>query len=148
MFFAVSRAGLGQDGATNRVVELQRQLADQDAAIEKLNDELSGALAESKLYQRLWKETQLRAQSGTSVSATLDAARVVAVNPELRLVVLNVGREQGARVGMPVAVLHDERVVAELRVVEVRRKICGAVIEKLENNVTLNAGDPARVTKS
>jgi hypothetical protein len=35
-----------------------------------------------------------------------------------------------------------------LRVVEVRRRICGALIEKVEKNVTLATGDSARVTKS
>jgi cell shape-determining protein MreC len=148
LFFAVSRAGFAQKEATNQVAELQRQLADRDATIEKLSDELAGALAESRSYQRLWKEAQLRAVARTTARATLETARVVAVNSDLRLVVLNVGRAQGARIGMPVVVLHRDRVVAQVRVVEVRRNICGAVIEKLENNATLNAGDPARVTKS
>jgi len=31
--------------------------------------------------------------------------------------------------------------------VDVRQKICGAVIENVDNNVTLKAGDTARVTK-
>jgi hypothetical protein len=53
----------------------------------------------------------------------------------------------GARIGMPVAVLHGNRVVAQLRIVEVRRKICGALIENQENKVTVSAGDAARVTK-
>jgi cell shape-determining protein MreC len=148
LFFAVSRAGFGQEEATNQVAELQRQLADRNATIRRLTNELAGARTESDSYQRLWKEAQLRAAGGASASATLDAARVVAVNWNLRLVVLNVGQARGTRVGMPVVVLHGDRVIAELRVVEVRKKICGAVIEKLENHVTLNAGDSARVTKS
>jgi hypothetical protein len=49
---------------------------------------------------------------------------------------------------MPFVVLHGDRVVAELKVVEVRRRICGAVIGKVDEDVTLAAGDAARVTKS
>ena len=84
-----------------------------------------------------------------SVSAsTLAAVRVLEVNAKLKLVVLNIGTQNGARVGMPFTILRDDRVVAELRIVEVRRKVCGALIEKIENNVTLQAGDTAQVTKS
>jgi cell shape-determining protein MreC len=139
---------MGQEETTNQVAELQRQLADRDATIQKLTGELAGARTESESYQRLWREAQLRAQTAGPAVATLNTARVIAVNSGPRLVVLNVGREQGARVGMPVVVWQGNRVVAELRVVEVRRKICGAVIEKLENKVTLKAGDAARVTKT
>jgi len=51
-------------------------------------------------------------------------------------------------VGMPFLVVRGDRVVAELRVVEVRRRICGALIEKVEKGVALAVGDAARVTKS
>jgi hypothetical protein len=64
------------------------------------------------------------------------------------LVVLNVGFLEGARVGMPLVVLRGDRVVAELRIAEVRNHICGALIEQAEKKVTLKAGDKARVTKN
>jgi hypothetical protein len=73
---------------------------------------------------------------------------VLDVNPSLRLVVLNMGLFQGARVGMPLVVLHGDRVVAELKIVEVRPRICGALIERVDRKVTLKAGDKARVTKN
>ena len=44
-------------------------------------------------------------------------------------------------------ILRGDRVVAELRIVEVRQKISGALIESVEKNVTLQAGDTAKVTK-
>jgi hypothetical protein len=49
---------------------------------------------------------------------------------------------------MPMVVLHGDRVVAELRIIEVRQRICGALIERMEKRVTLKMGDIARVTKS
>jgi hypothetical protein len=79
---------------------------------------------------------------------TLGAAAVVDVNPDLQMVVLNVGAAQGARVGMPLVVLRGDRVVAELKVIEVRPRLCGALIEKADKGVMLRVGDHARVAKS
>jgi hypothetical protein len=79
---------------------------------------------------------------------TLESATVLDVNPSLRLAVLNMGLLQGARVGMPLVVLRGDRVVAELKIVEVRPRICGALVERVEKKVILKAGDKAMVTKS
>ena len=76
------------------------------------------------------------------------AATVLDVNPDLRLVVLNVGLLQGARIGMPLVVLRGDRVIAELKIVDVRQRICGALIERTEKQVTLKTGDVARVAKN
>ncbi len=80
--------------------------------------------------------------------SSLETARVLEFNPKLRLVVMDVGSLQGVRVGMPLIVLRGDRVIAWTRVVEVRQKICGALIEKTEGNVTVKAGDTASVTKN
>jgi hypothetical protein len=80
-------------------------------------------------------------------SATLESAKVLEVEPKLRLIVLDVGGQQGVRVGMPFEILREGRVIAQLRVVEVRRRISGALMEKTERGVTVTAGDAARVTK-
>jgi hypothetical protein len=81
-------------------------------------------------------------------TGALDAIRVVDVNVNLRLVVLNVGLMQGARVGMPLALMRGDRVVGEMKIVEVRKSVSGALIERLDKNVTVTAGDVVRVTKS
>lgn len=81
-------------------------------------------------------------------SGSIEAAKVLEVSPKLRLVVLDMGTQQGARIGMPMMVWRGDRGVAELRIVEVRQKICGALIEKVDNNVTLKSGDTARVSKN
>jgi hypothetical protein len=86
--------------------------------------------------------------AGKSAEPTLQEARVLDVNPGLRLVVLNVGMVHGARVGMPFAVTRGDRVIAQVRVVEARRRICGALIESVEKDVTIATGDTAHVTKS
>jgi hypothetical protein len=126
------------------VTQLQRLLD----AVQGQGD-VTGELARTKA---LLAATSRPATGGTttagSADGALDAAKVLEVNPDLRLVVLNIGLLQGARIGMPVVILRGDRVVAELKIVEVRRRICGALIERVERKVTLQAGDVGRVTKN
>ena len=205
------------DQLSGSYADVQQRLHDREAALRTLTASLAIVRTESEMFQKLWMEAQMRAQtlganltdsdvvathrqlvetlrklymadidrqrllellkrlmtgiesnqdvaveiaatkqllSEKSVSSAvpvggsmLAAAQVLEVNPKLRLVVLDVGAQQGARIGMPLIILNGDRVVAELRIVEVRQKICGALIEKLVNNVTVKAGDTARVTK-
>lgn len=79
---------------------------------------------------------------------TLEAAQVVSLNWSLQLAVINLGSEQGVRLGMPFAVMRDDRVVARLKVVEVRKKISGAVIETMDRGNAVKVGDRVRLTKS
>ena len=126
--------------------QLQRLLS----AIQKQGD-VAGELARTKALLAT-TETSGIDRTGKIVGklpeGTLQSATVLDVSPNLRLVVLNVGLLQGARVGMPLVVLHGDRVVAELKIVEVRKRICGALIERVETKVILKAGDVGRVTKS
>lgn len=128
--------------------QLQRLLE----AVEKQGD-VAGELARTKALLAATEPSKPDGGGGDAVArrpaeGTLESATVLDVNSNLRLVVLNVGVLAGARVGMPLAVLRGDRVVAELKIVEVRQRICGALIEQVERNVTLKAGDKARVTKS
>ena len=138
------------------LAELERQrLADQLkrllAGFEGGADVTAEVARAKSLLTTIRPATGDGATTNTSVTGpepTLESAQVLEVNPNLRLVVLNVGLLHGVRVGMPFVVLRGDRVVAELKVVEVRRRICGALIEKVDKDVTLAAGDAARVTKS
>jgi hypothetical protein len=62
----------------------------------------------------------------------MDAA-VISVKDEWSFVVGNVGEKQGVKIGMPLRVMRDDRKIATLRVVDVRQKICGAVIEQMDS---------------
>jgi hypothetical protein len=126
-----------------RLIEQLQRLLD---AIQKPGD-VTGELARTKaLLATSEQPSATPAEKGGE--GTLEAATVLDVNPNLRVVVLNIGLLQGARVGMPLAVLRGDRVVAELRIVEVRQRICGALIERMERKVILKTRDVARVTKS
>jgi hypothetical protein len=90
---------------------------------------------------RMDVETQLRKTNelvGRSIPPLRDAQEpqpslmdgsVLSVKDEWSFVVANIGEEQGVKIGMPLRVIHGEQKIATLRVVDVRQRICGAVIE-------------------
>jgi hypothetical protein len=57
---------------------------------------------------------------------------VISVREEWSFVVGNLGEKQGVKIGMPLRVMRDDRKIATLRVVDVRQKICGAVIQEMD----------------
>lgn len=92
-------------------------------------------------------ETDARATNQVvDTTATVQDCRVIEINRELQLVVLNVGRVHGVRVGMPFTVLHDDVVVAHVKTVDVREKISGALIERAEKSAPIRAGDRVKVS--
>ncbi len=149
--------GAGAADSTQRqLVESLRSLYLAEAERQRLIEQLKRLLEAVQTGQNVSGEVErakalLVAENGPSrqpaAKSSLETARVLEYNPKLRLVVLDVGSLQGARVGMPFIVARGERVIAWTRVVEVRQKICGALIEKTEGNITIKAGDAASVTK-
>ena len=77
---------------------------------------------------------------------TLTDARVVSVKEEFSLIVANVGSRDGVKIGMPFQVVRDNRFVARARVVDVRERISGAVVEEYSSNQEkVKVGDGLRV---
>jgi hypothetical protein len=105
---------------------------------------------------RLAVETELRKTSEIlgapkapitgSVEATLSDGMVVDVKEDLALIVANIGEKQGVRVGMPFQVWREDKRIGEVRVVDVRESISGAVIQSLESEkVPVRNGDRLKV---
>ena len=99
---------------------------------------------------RMEVETQLRRASELMAKAEqspLEAAglmdgSVISVKEEWSLVVGNVGERQGVKMGMPMRVLRGDKLIAKLRVVDVRQRICGAVIQEMDSgNEKIRVGD-------
>lgn len=108
--------------------------------------DLTGELARARgLLEAAARADTGRGAGGAATVGTLESARVLDVNPQLRMVVLDIGEEQGARVGMPFLVVRGDEVVAELRLVEVRRRVSGAVIETMPRTATVKVGDVAQI---
>jgi hypothetical protein len=86
-----------------------------------------------------------RKPSAAEQPGLMDAS-VISVKDEWSLVVGNVGEKQGVKIGMPLRVMRDDRRIATLRVVDVRQKICGAVIEKMDSaKEKIKVGDRLQV---
>jgi hypothetical protein len=101
-----------------------------------LSEELSATrLRADRLAARLDRRTFAEAHGagvGPATRPALDDAecRVLEVNKELGVAVLNAGRRQGLRPGLEFAVMDGDRVVATLRTTDVRASIAGAVIQR------------------
>jgi hypothetical protein len=59
---------------------------------------------------------------------------VISVKDEWSFVVGNLGEKAGVKIGMPMRVMRGDRRIATVRVVDVRQKICGAVIQEMDSN--------------
>ena len=71
---------------------------------------------------------------------------VVSVKDEWSFVVGNLGQNQGVKIGMPMRVIRGDRRIASLRVVDVRQKICGAVIQQMDSpKEKIKVGDRLQV---
>jgi hypothetical protein len=77
---------------------------------------------------------------------SLTDASVVETKPEFALVVANIGRTAGVKIGMPFQVWRDNRRVGEVRIIDVRDLFSGAVVQNLvsEDN-PIQSGDRLRV---
>ena len=104
---------------------------------------------------RMDVETQLRSTNQLVTRSTnapesplpsLMDGSVISVKDEWSFVVGNLGEKQGVKIGMPMRVMRDDRNVASLRVVDVRQKICGAVIQEMDSNKEkIRVGDRLQV---
>src|SRR5256714_8809399 len=87
---------------------------------------------------RMEVEAQLRAMNALVDKSTttqpttgslLDGS-VIGLKEEWSFVVGNLGAREGVKIGMPLRVKRGDEVVARLRVVDVRERICGAIIQE------------------
>jgi len=104
---------------------------------------------------RMDVETQLRSTNKLFTKSnsapdlpepSLMDAGVISVKDEWSFVVGNLGEKQGVKIGMPMRVMRGDRKIATLRVVDVRQKICGAVIQEMDSSKEkIRVGDRLQV---
>ena len=84
-----------------------------------------------------------RVDDGPRVVASADSEAwlIADVNLDLKLVVFGAGNDRDVKKGMPLACMRGEKVIARLRVVEVRERMTGAVIEEVVGSVNPEKGD-------
>ena len=81
------------------------------------------------------------AVAASAVPSTLTDGMIISVKEDLALVVANLGSSQGVKVGMPFQVLRGEEQIGTVRVVDVREKIAGALIQNLSDKEKIKVGD-------
>ena len=103
---------------------------------------------------RMDVETQLRSTNELVTKSTNPEASepslmdgsVISVKEEWSFIVGNLGEKQGVKIGMPMRVMRDDRKIASLRVVDVRQKICGAVVQEMDSKKEkIKVGDRLQV---
>jgi len=104
---------------------------------------------------RMDLETQLRSTNELVTKSTnppeapetgLMDGNVISVKQEWSFVVGNLGEKQGVKIGMPMRVMRDDRKIATVRVVDVRQKICGAVVQEMDSKKEkIKVGDRLQV---
>jgi hypothetical protein len=103
---------------------------------------------------RMDVEAQLRGTNELVGKATAPLAAapglmdgsVISVKDEWSFVVGNLGEKQGVKIGMPMRVMRGDRKIASVRVVDVRQKICGAVIQQMDSpKEKIKVGDRLQV---
>jgi hypothetical protein len=86
------------------------------------------------------------ASAAESVEPTLSDGMVVDLKDDLALVVANIGAKHGVRIGMPFQVWRGSKRIGNVRVVDVRDRISGAIVQSLESEkVPIKTGDRLKV---
>jgi hypothetical protein len=79
------------------------------------------------------------------IGDSLDNGRIADLNPQLNAVVINLGKSQGVKEGMPFLVYHDNVEIGTVKVVLARDLVSAAVVESVKPNAALQVGDRAAV---
>lgn len=89
------------------------------------------ARMEVEAQVRSTSELIAQAERAPAEQVSLMDGSVISVKDEWSLIVANLGNKQGVKIGMPLRVVRGDKTIATLRVVDVREKICGAVIQEM-----------------
>ena len=119
-----------------------------DSAIEEMSTAPSGDAANARTavessLRLLESVLGYRQQPVRDGAGTLAEAKVLSIDSESGVVVLNTGRTAGMQVGMPVRLTRGAQTIGEAVVTDVRKEVCGALVQKLET-----PADPVRVGDS
>jgi hypothetical protein len=89
----------------------------------------------------------LAGRNGTAIplGLSLSDAQVADLNPQLNAVVLNVGKAQGVKEGMPFFIYQNNAQVGMVKIVLARDLVSAGLVESLQPNVTLKVGDRVAV---
>jgi len=121
------------------------ELEAENLRLQGLVEELQRDLAEARVKIDLVEMDAVEPAAGIATPDVnpedLRGLQVVDVNRDMKVSVINGGSSSGIRAGMIFHVLRDEREIARLRVVEVRERIAGGLIEDINEGLLPEKGD-------
>lgn len=89
----------------------------------------------------------LRQPPQDDLAGTIDEARVLSIDSESGLIVINAGREAKIEVGMPMEITRGDQAIARAIVTDVRKKVAGMLVQKhLNPTLSVTVGDRVSVT--
>ena len=141
------------DGGDDRLIQAAADLQLANERIAELESSLSRLLSSVQDYirhavvsdpdARLRVETSLRELDAVLGlrqkprpdvrTGSLQQARVVSLDQESGMMVLNIGENQGARIGMSFRIMRGQQPVAKVILADVRRAVSGVFVESLDN---------------
>lgn len=84
--------------------------------------------------------------SPKNLQSSLNDGTVIDTKEEISLVVVNVGKANGVKVGMPFQVIRNGKLINSIRIIDVREKISGGVIQSLSSEkLRIEKGDQLKV---
>ena len=167
--FGLASVGDNKQGLEERLLQAVNDLRLAQIERDKLRDSVMGLTESVLLFMktattadpqiRLQVEAQIRAANEAAdkaaaqdapgaklVEGNLNDGAVISVEEKLSLVIFNRGTLQGVKVGTPFQIVRGNKFVARGRVVEVRERISGLVVEDYSSNTEkVKVGDTMRV---
>ena len=143
--------------ATKQVYQTRMKDRDALALLRKLLDTTDQLIATAPKYDpKLLAEYEETSRSARDyieghggkaipIAGSLADGRVADTNPELNAVILNLGKSQGVKEGMPFGIYQDDVKVATVKIVLARDLVSAAQLEWLSPGAVLHVGDRAQV---
>ena len=110
-----------------------------------VEDETARQALEAAL-QELEVALGLRQKQQSELDGTLDEAKVLSIDTESGLIVINAGSKGGVKVGMPMEITRGDQVIADTMVTDVRKSVSGLLVQRHLNPVlSIAVGDRVSV---
>ena len=160
-----ARGGTARGGQEEKLIETAAMLESTRMELDEVRQgslRLATAVAEYKRSAMVEDETArlaletalqdmevalgLRQKPQSEFDGTLDEAKVLSIDSESGLIVINAGRKGGVEVGMPMEISRGDQAIAQAMVTDVRKSVSGLLVQRHLNPVlSITVGDRVSV---
>lgn len=114
-----------------------------------LSEDAAAAEALAAAMQDLDVALGLRSRLQSDLSGTVDEAKVLSIDSESGLIVINAGSKAKVQVGMPMEISRADQAIARAVVTDVRKSVAGMLVQKhLNPALSVSVGDRVSVMTS